>query len=156
MVIDRAYHPGGDDAVWQMWSGQTRENSPLPHLQSLCPQIRPPLSRINQCVGLHNERHFVLFMAYLVLSTFCFSVLGYQQIIPALGITMIEWEHRVPQLAYIIIYLLSAVLCLAVGIMLSYHVWSISWGETTVEGQDHEVYTRKAKSRGEVGALPAP
>ncbi|KAH0584794.1 hypothetical protein H2248_008074 [Termitomyces sp. 'cryptogamus'] len=60
-----------------------------------------------------------------------------------------EWEYRVPALAYIIIYLLAAVLCLAVGIMLSYHVWSISCGETTVEGQDHEVYTKKAKSRGE-------
>ncbi|KAG6917728.1 hypothetical protein DXG01_001379 [Tephrocybe rancida] len=60
-----------------------------------------------------------------------------------------EWDHRVPQLAYIVVYLVSAVLCLAVGIMLSYHVWSISWGETTVEGQDHEVYTKKAKSRGE-------
>ena len=61
-----------------------------------------------------------------------------------------EWEYRVPALAYIVIYLLAAVLCLAVGIMLSFHVWSISCGETTVEGQDHEVYTKKANSRGEV------
>ncbi|KNZ75818.1 putative palmitoyltransferase ZDHHC16 [Termitomyces sp. J132] len=105
--------------------------------------------RINQCVGLYNERHFVLFLSYLVLSTFCYAVLGYKQLIDALGITFTEWEYRVPALAYIIIYLLAAVLCLAVGIMLSYHVWSISCGETTVEGQDHEVYTKKAKSRGE-------
>lgn len=48
------------------------------------------------------------------------------------------------------IYLLCAVLCLAVGIMLSYHLWTISWGETSVEGQDHEVYRRRAKSREEV------
>ena len=48
------------------------------------------------------------------------------------------------------IYLLSAVLCLAVTIMLSYHLWSISQGETSVEGQDHEVYRRKARARGEV------
>jgi len=45
---------------------------------------------INQCVGLHNERHFVMFMGYLVLSTFCFIILGYQQIFKALGVT---FEH---------------------------------------------------------------
>ena len=48
------------------------------------------------------------------------------------------------------IYLLSAVLCLAVAIMLSFHLWSISQGETSVEGQDHEVYRRRALARGEV------
>ncbi|KAG6899668.1 hypothetical protein C0993_008128 [Termitomyces sp. T159_Od127] len=104
---------------------------------------------INQCVGLHNERHFVLFLSYLVLSTFCYAALGYKQLFDALGITFVEWEYRVPAIAYIIIYMLAAVLCLAVGIMLLYHVWSISSGETTVEGQDHEVYTKKANSRGE-------
>ena len=66
------------------------------------------LTGINQCVGIHNERHFVMFMyvasfsfiiflvtqshfiyirAYLVLSTFCFSTLGYQQMLKALGVT---------------------------------------------------------------------
>jgi len=29
----------------------------------------------------------VLFRAYLVLSTFCFSILGYQQVFKALGVT---------------------------------------------------------------------
>ncbi|KAF5374532.1 hypothetical protein D9615_009074 [Tricholomella constricta] len=104
---------------------------------------------INQCVGLHNERHFVMFMAYLVVSTFCVSVLGYTQLLEALGITYTRWPYHVPEIAYIITYLLSVVICLAVGIMLSYHLYSISWAETSVEGQDHEVYRRKAKSRGE-------
>ncbi|KAF8072281.1 DHHC palmitoyltransferase-domain-containing protein [Lyophyllum atratum] len=106
--------------------------------------------RINQCVGLHNERHFVMFMAYLVLSTFCVTVLGYKQVFEALGVTYTKWTYHVPEIAYIITYLLSLVLFLAVGIMLSYHMYSISWGETSVEGQDHDVYRRKAKARGEV------
>ncbi|KAG6848936.1 hypothetical protein H0H93_012667 [Arthromyces matolae] len=90
-----------------------------------------------------------MFMAYLVLASFCYAALGYRQLIDALGITFIEWKYHVPALAYILIYLLAAVLCLAVGIMCSYHVWSVSWGETAVEAQDHEVYTKRAKSRGE-------
>lgn len=48
------------------------------------------------------------------------------------------------------IYILSVVLCLAVGIMGGYHLWSIAQGETSVEAQDHEVYRKKAKERGEV------
>jgi len=62
---------------------------------------------------------------------------------------MSPWPYHVPELVYVMIYLLSSVLCLAVGIMLSYHLWSIACGETSVEGQDHEVYRRKAKQRGE-------
>lgn len=51
---------------------------------------------------------------------------------------------------YIMIYILSVVLCLAVGIMLSYHLYQVSNGETSVEGQDHDIYRKRAKSRGEV------
>lgn len=40
-------------------------------------------------------------------------------------------------------------MCLAVGIMCSYHLWTIAHGETTVESHDHEVYRRIAKSRNE-------
>ena len=34
--------------------------------------------------------------------------------------------------------------------MCSWQVWSISVGETSVEGQDHDVYRNVAKSRGDV------
>ncbi|KAJ8693123.1 hypothetical protein PTI98_010367 [Pleurotus ostreatus] len=60
-----------------------------------------------------------------------------------------EWPHHVPELAYILTYILSVVLCFAVGIMLSYHLWTISKGETTVETHDHEHYSKLANSRGE-------
>jgi len=53
-------------------------------------------------------------------------------------------------LIYILMYILSAVLCLAVGIMLSYHLWTVASGETSVESQDHDVYRDVAKSRGDV------
>jgi palmitoyltransferase len=60
----------------------------------------------------------------------------------------------VPQLAYVLTYMLSVVICIAVFIMLCWHLWGVSRGETTVEAQDHEVYKRIAKDRGDVcGAI---
>ncbi|KIK54035.1 hypothetical protein GYMLUDRAFT_177969 [Collybiopsis luxurians FD-317 M1] len=107
--------------------------------------------RINQCVGIYNERHFVLFMAYLCISTFCFCMTGYLQFIDALGLNFKPdpWPYHVPILVYILEFILSGVLCLAVGIMLSFHLWTVSHGETSVESQDNEVYGRIAKNRGE-------
>ncbi|KAF9479632.1 zf-DHHC-domain-containing protein [Pholiota conissans] len=105
--------------------------------------------RINQCVGLHNERHFVMFMAYLVLSTFCLCISGYPYFFESLGVTYIPWDHHVPEIMFAMIFILSVVLCFAVGVMLGYHLYNISWGETSVEAQDHEEYRRKAKIRNE-------
>jgi palmitoyltransferase len=50
-----------------------------------------------------------------------------------------------------LIFILAAVIALAVSIMGGWHLWSIAAGETSVEGQDHEVYRKMAKGRGEVG-----
>ncbi|EJD07135.1 zf-DHHC-domain-containing protein [Fomitiporia mediterranea MF3/22] len=104
---------------------------------------------INQCVGLYNERHFVLFMAYLVLSTFCFAFLGYEKMWEAMGFTY-TWTNWTPEIMFSLIYILSLVLCFAVGVMLSWHVWSICKGETSVESHDHDVYRKTAKERGQV------
>ncbi|KAH7928299.1 zf-DHHC-domain-containing protein, partial [Leucogyrophana mollusca] len=106
--------------------------------------------RINQCVGLHNERHFMLFMAYLVLATFFLSILGYQHVLDALGLNYnAPPPHAFPPLAYLLSYMLSAVLCLAVGVMLAWHVRGVARGETAVEGADFAVYERVAKGRGD-------
>jgi hypothetical protein len=59
----------------------------------------------------------------------------------------------VPEIAFLLIYILSAVLWLAVTIMASYHVYAVASGETSVESQDHEHYRHIAKARGEV-SLP--
>lgn len=104
---------------------------------------------VNQCVGLHNERHFVLFMAYLVLATFNLNLLGYQDFLDSLGVSYQKWEHNVPEVMFAMIYILSAVLCFAVGVMLTYHLYGVTYGETSVEAQDHEEYRRKAKQRNE-------
>lgn len=49
--------------------------------------------------------------------------------------------------------MLSVVMCLAVLIMLLWHLWGIARGETSVEAQDHSIYRKVAKDRGEVRTL---
>ncbi|KIL64061.1 hypothetical protein M378DRAFT_78934 [Amanita muscaria Koide BX008] len=107
-----------------------------------------PPSGINQCVGLYNERHFVLFMIYFVLSTACFSGFGYQHFFLALGIYPYDWSYFLPPWVFVLVYLLSSILCLAVAIMLSFHLWGIALAETSVESHDFPAYRAKAKSRG--------
>ncbi|THH31492.1 hypothetical protein EUX98_g2690 [Antrodiella citrinella] len=85
-------------------------------------------ARINQCVGLHNERHFVMFLLYLMISTYCLSIAGWHHVLAALG-----WYD----------------VCFAVTIMTAWHIYGIACGETSVESQDNEHYRKVAKRRGE-------
>ncbi|KAG8700047.1 hypothetical protein FRC09_006210 [Ceratobasidium sp. 395] len=104
---------------------------------------------INQCVGLRNERHFILFMSYFVVATFCFVYLGYTEVWKALDFGHTRWSHRTPEMAYIIIYILALALGLAVCVMLLWNVYQIGQGVTTVEGYDYGLYAERAKDRGE-------
>lgn len=123
---------------------------------------------VNQCVGLYNERHFVLFLCvtsnallalpltalcsiYMTLATFCYAISGWRCVLAALGIPSDDdsWPYYSPPVFFIATYVLSVVLCLAVSIMTAFHVWGIACGETSVESADHEQYRRTAKTRGE-------
>ncbi|EKM58574.1 uncharacterized protein PHACADRAFT_89055 [Phanerochaete carnosa HHB-10118-sp] len=112
----------------------------------------PPLfaTGINQCVGLHNERHFVLFLIYLTISTLCYSVLGWEHAWRALGWYNDSWNHYSPEVAFLLEYLLSVVIFFAVTVMGGFHLWGIANAETSVENQDNEHYRKVARSRGEV------
>ena len=55
---------------------------------------------------------------------------------------------------FAMVYILSVVLCFAVSVMLTFHLYGIVNGETSVEVQDHEVYRRHAKERNEVCLIP--
>ncbi|PFH48310.1 hypothetical protein AMATHDRAFT_65799 [Amanita thiersii Skay4041] len=103
---------------------------------------------INQCVGLYNERHFVLFMFYFVLSTGCYAFLGFPKALIALGLDFEPWPHLLPPTIFMLIYLLSVVLCFAVTIMLAFHLLGVANGETSVEAQDFAIYRKKAKEEG--------
>ncbi|KAJ7472632.1 DHHC palmitoyltransferase-domain-containing protein [Mycena latifolia] len=59
--------------------------------------------------------------------------------------------YEVPlPIAFVLIYILAAVMALAVGIMCAFHLWGAAHDETTVEGHGFEVYRRVARGRGEV------
>ncbi|KAH9885798.1 zf-DHHC-domain-containing protein [Cubamyces lactineus] len=105
--------------------------------------------RINQCVGLHNERHFVLFMVYLVVASFCYAFFGWKHVLVGLGWFNEPWPHFAPPMAFLLTYILAVVLCLAVSAMAGWHLYMVAGGETSVETQDHEHYRKIAKQRGE-------
>ncbi|KAI0036456.1 zf-DHHC-domain-containing protein [Vararia minispora EC-137] len=106
--------------------------------------------RINQCVGINNERHFVLFMAYLVIATFFFALLGFPHVADAFGLNSYEmhWNYYIPAIYFAITYILCLVMSFAVAVMLGWHLFSVSVGETAVEAHDHDTYRRIAKERG--------
>lgn len=56
-------------------------------------------------------------------------------------------------MVYIIVYILSLALGLAVLVMLLWNIYQIGKGVTTVEGYDHGIYADRARSRGEVTIL---
>ncbi|TFK83738.1 hypothetical protein K466DRAFT_497900 [Polyporus arcularius HHB13444] len=105
--------------------------------------------RINQCVGIHNERHFVLFLWYLVIATACYVGFGWRFVLIGLGWFDEPWPYFAPPMAFLLTYILSVVLCMAVTAMAGWHLFMIASGETSVESQDHELYRRVARDRGE-------
>jgi len=104
---------------------------------------------INQCVGLHNERHFVLFMIYLFISAVFFAYNGFPPLSDALGLTGKPWDHYTPEFVYVTEFALSCVIGFAILIMFGWHLWSIGQGETSVEVQDNDQYRKIARSRGQ-------
>ncbi|KAJ7726293.1 hypothetical protein B0H14DRAFT_3899821 [Mycena olivaceomarginata] len=93
-----------------------------------------------------------MFMAYLVIACVSLSITGFSRVLQALGAGSsyaFDWPHHVPQIAFILVYILAVVMALAVGIMCGFHLWTVAHGETTVESQDHDTYRRMAKARNE-------
>ena len=62
-----------------------------------------------------------------------------------------DWQHRVLDVAFALMYVLSAGMCFALGVMLMRHMYIISIGETTVEAARGRV-----TSRGDVGSFWLP
>jgi hypothetical protein len=87
---------------------------------------------------------------YLALATFCYGLLGYPQLIASFT-SFKTWEHHVPDVMYGMMYILCVVLCFAVTVMGAWHIYGITSGETSVEGQDNELYRKRAKARDQVG-----
>jgi len=67
-----------------------------------------------------------------------------------------KWPYYTPQLAFVLIYIVCIALGISIGAMLSWHLWLVIKGQTTVENHDSIYYRRVAKKRGgaAVSSLP--
>ncbi|CED85617.1 DHHC-type Zn-finger proteins [Phaffia rhodozyma] len=102
---------------------------------------------VNQCIGLRNETHFILFMVYLVLGSAMFTITGWHLFLPSMNLSF-PWPYVSPRIAFTLVWALALALGLAVGVMAGWHVLQIVHGETTVEGHDNAYYANRARERG--------
>lgn len=61
-----------------------------------------------------------------------------------------KWDHQTPQIMFMLIYIIAIAMGLAVTAMVSWHLWLVSKGQTSVENHDASHYRKIASSRGEV------
>jgi len=59
-----------------------------------------------------------------------------------------KWPYYTPKLAFMLIYIMSIALGVAIGAILAWHLWLIMTGQTTVENHDASHYRGVAKKRG--------
>lgn len=113
---------------------------------------------INQCVGLGNERYFILFMLWFGLGTMIYSYMGWNLAYRAFRHPRTWSSTHVPRILYLLIWVKALVMGLAVISFAVWHLRMIARGETSVENQDHgmykwltkEHYSRSAKQRHQV------
>lgn len=104
---------------------------------------------LNQCVGLGNERYFVLFMVWL--SFGCAIVVGSGVGVMRRSLSWsAQWDYAyTPRVLVMLLFILALVMGLALAVMAAWQLILVSRGETSVESQDNSHYRQLAKSRGQ-------
>ncbi|PWN50230.1 hypothetical protein IE53DRAFT_374726 [Violaceomyces palustris] len=104
---------------------------------------------LNQCVGIGNERYFVLFMTWLSIGCAVVSIVGWSAARKAVEFSS-EWPYDyTPRVFVILLYVLAIVMGLALGVMAGWQLILIARGETSVESNDNTHYREVAKRRGQ-------
>lgn len=104
---------------------------------------------INQCVGIGNERYFILFMLWFALGTCVLGIAGWPLVKKALW-GKEPWNFRfAPRILFIMIYAKAVVMGAVVFVLALWHLYLVSQGETSVESQDNSHYRAMAKERNE-------
>ena len=101
---------------------------------------------LNQCVGLGNERYFILFMLWFSLGAFIFAISGWPIAYNAL-VNKIWISTVFPRILYLALYAKAIVMGPAVFILALWHLYLAARNETSVESQDHSHYQKTAKER---------
>ncbi|SPO26983.1 uncharacterized protein UTRI_10448_B [Ustilago trichophora] len=104
---------------------------------------------LNQCVGLGNERYFVLFMSWLSFGCALVLYSGCGVMRRCLSWSQ-EWEYAyTPRVFVMLLFILALVMGLALAVMAGWQVILVGRGETSVESQDNAHYRELAKKRGQ-------
>ncbi|KAM0746074.1 zf-DHHC-domain-containing protein [Meredithblackwellia eburnea MCA 4105] len=102
---------------------------------------------ISSCVGLHNERYFLLFLVYFTLACTTVVVQGWEALMRCLEFGN-TWEFYTPRVGVLLLCVLAAVMAFAVGIMAASQLWLIATNETAVESHDNKWYRKVSSHRG--------
>jgi hypothetical protein len=91
---------------------------------------------LNQCVGVGNERYFVLFMVWLSIGCFVVMISGWRVVLRSLSFQ--PWPHSyTPRIFPLLTYALCAIMGFALAVMAIWQLLIIGWGETSVENSDN-------------------
>lgn len=104
---------------------------------------------LNQCVGLGNERYFVLFMSWLA---FGCGIVVYSSLKPLrLSLSFHgDWPYSyTPRVFVLLLFLLALIMGFSLAVMAGWQLILISRGETSVESNDNAHYRELAKKRGQ-------
>lgn len=102
---------------------------------------------LNQCVGIGNERYFVLFMVWLSIGCSVVVFSGWKTVRKAISFDPWEFEYT-PRLFPLLTFALCAIMGFALAVMASWQLLIIGWGETSVENSDNTHYREVSKRKG--------
>ncbi|UZJ54960.1 hypothetical protein CBS101457_004280 [Exobasidium rhododendri] len=103
---------------------------------------------LNQCVGLGNERYFVLFMVWLSTGCLVVMVTGWRVVGESLSISQVWSYNYVPRFFPLLTYVLCSIMGLALAVMAIWQLLIIGWGETSVENSDNAHYREVCRRKG--------
>ncbi|GAA5855530.1 hypothetical protein JCM8547_007874 [Rhodosporidiobolus lusitaniae] len=105
---------------------------------------------INGCVGLHNERYFLLFLFYFSTACFFAAYWGFGPTWRSMGFVSdgwVSWTHRAPRVFMLLTEVLSAIMGFAVFVMALSQLNLVVKNRTSVESLDFDWYSKLAASR---------
>lgn len=103
---------------------------------------------LNQCVGIGNERYFVLFMIWLTIGCFVVMISGWKIVAESVSIFQ-PWHHKyTPRMFPLLTYVLCAMMGFCLGVMAIWQLLIIGWGETSVESSDNTHYREVCRRKG--------